>query len=427
MLIFSIVCCLNNTYASPQLIDRIVAVVNHNIILESDVKKFIKSIKQHTNTNNIPLYNDILLQHKVIEHLIMENIQLQIAKKHNIAITDYDVDKTIHNIIQQNNISMNNMYNSLSANKINYTAYRDQIRKEMLIATVCNNEVRSRIKILPQEIESLVKLINIQQYGINTAFNISHIFIPNSIPPVNQQLNNTEKYAIWLINQLKKGANFDKLLIHNSAISHVMTRYQLGWKNIEDLPSLFFNELHTLHKGDVIGPISSNSGLHVLQVNDIHNNQKNTYITEVNVRHILLRSSPVMTNNQAYIKLEEIRSQIKNKKMTFDQAARTISQDYISALKGGNLGWAVPTIYNPSFCNTVIHLKKGEISAPIYSPASGWHLIQLLDTRQINDTENTTKNLAYRVLFNHKFNEEIPSWMQEERAKAYVKIIDNSH
>lgn len=149
-------------------------------------------------------------------------------------------------------------------------------------------------------------------------------------------------------------------------------------------------------------------------------------VTEVNARHILLKPSPMMTDEQARAKLEAAAAEIKSGKTSFATIAKEISQDPGSAMQGGELGWASPDIYDPAFRDALMKLKKGEISAPVHS-SFGWHLIQLVDTRQVDKTDAAQKERAYRMLFNRKFAEEAQTWMQEQRAAAYVKILDGSN
>lgn len=166
-------------------------------------------------------------------------------------------------------------------------------------------------------------------------------------------------------------------------------------------------------------------GFHILKVNDLRGESKNISVTEVHARHILLKPSPIMTDDQARAKLEQIAADIRSGKTTFAAAAKQFSDDPGSANQGGDLGWTSPEVFDPAFRDALLRLKKGEMSQPVHS-SFGWHLIQLLDTRQVDKTDAAQKELAYRMLFNRKFAEEAQTWMQEQRAGAYVKILDNN-
>ena len=424
-LILGVAFCANTAFAAPQVVDKVAAVVDNGVVLESDVDGLMQSVKLNAREAGQQLPDDDTLRHQILERLIMDNIQLQMAKKMGINMTDADVDRAIGNIAQQNNMSMDQMRSRLAADGINYKTYREQIRKEMLISEVRNNEVRRRVTILPQEVEALAKQVG-SQNGADTELNLSHILIALPENPSQQQVDDAEQQARQLTDQLNKGADFGKMAVSYSADSQALKGGQMGWGKIQELPSLFAAALQTAKKGDIIGPIRSGVGFHILKVNDVRGGQANVSVTEVHARHILLRPSPVMTDDQARAKLQEVAQQIKYKQITFDEAARAISQDPGSALKGGDLGWAVPTMYDPAFRDALMKLQKGELSAPVHS-SFGWHLIQLMDTRQVDRTDDAQKDRAYRMLFNRKFAEEAQTWMQEERASAYVKIIDGSN
>jgi peptidyl-prolyl cis-trans isomerase SurA len=199
----------------------------------------------------------------------------------------------------------------------------------------------------------------------------------------------------------------------------------MGWGRIQELPSIFAQALATAKKGEVVGPIRSGVGFHILKVNDLRGQSQSISVTEVHARHILLKPSPIMTDDQARVKLEQIAADIKSGKTTFDKAAKEFSDDPGSANQGGDLGWASPDIYDPAFRDAIMKLSKGQTSAPIHS-SFGWHLIELLDTRKVDKTDAAQKDRAYRMLFNRKFSEEAQTWMQEQRASAYVKIIGSN-
>jgi len=164
-------------------------------------------------------------------------------------------------------------------------------------------------------------------------------------------------------------------------------------------------------------------GFHILKVNDMRGDNQSISVTEVHARHILLKPSPIMTDDQARQKLQEVAAEIKSGKLTFADAAKQLSQDPGSANQGGDLGWSSPEVYDPAFRDALLRLQKGQVSGPVHS-SFGWHLIQLLDTRKVDKTDAAKKERAYRLLFNRKFSEEAQTWMQEQRAAAYVKILD---
>ncbi|WP_109874015.1 peptidylprolyl isomerase SurA [Escherichia coli] len=357
-LLLGIAMIANTSFAAPQVVDKVAAVVNNGVVLESDVDGLMQSVKLNAAQARQQLPDDATLRHQIMERLIMDQIILQMGQKMGVKISDEQLDQAIANIAKQNNMTLDQMRSRLAYDGLNYNTYRNQIRKEMIISEVRN------------------------------------------------------------------GADFGKLAIAHSADQQALNGGQMGWGRIQELPGIFAQALSTAKKGDIVGPIRSGVGFHILKVNDLRGESKNISVTEVHARHILLKPSPIMTDEQARVKLEQIAADIKSGKTTFAAAAKEFSQDPGSANQGGDLGWATPDIFDPAFRDALTRLNKGQMSAPVHS-SFGWHLIELLDTRNVDKTDAAQKDRAYRMLMNRKFSEEAASWMQEQRASAYVKILSN--
>ncbi|WP_345830467.1 peptidylprolyl isomerase SurA [Erwinia sp. HDF1-3R] len=422
MLILGAALSASTAFAAPQVVDKVAAVVNNGVVLESDVDGMMQSVKGQAQQAGQQLPDDKTLRHQIVERLVMDNILLQMGKQAGIQISDAQLDQAIGNIAAQNKMSLDQLRSRLAYDGMNYATYREQIRKEMTIAEVRNNEVRRRVTILPQEVDSLAKQVATTN-DAGTELNLSHILLPLPENPTQQQVDDQETLAKQLVSESKNGGDFGKLAITYSADPQALKGGNMGWGRIQELPSLFAQALATAKKGDIIGPIRSGVGFHILKVNDVRGDKQNVSVTEVHARHILLKPSPIMTDAQAREKLTQVAADIHSGKTTFADAAKQLSQDPGSANQGGDLGWSSPEMYDPAFRDALLKLKKGQMSAPVHS-SFGWHLIQLLDTRQVDKTDAAQKERAYRLLFNRKFAEEAQTWMQEQRASAYVKILD---
>ncbi|MFD1804163.1 peptidylprolyl isomerase SurA [Mixta tenebrionis] len=422
MLILGVALAANTAIAAPQVVDKVAAVVNNGVVLESDVDGMMRSVKAQAQQAGQQLPDDRTLRHQIVERLVMDNIILQMGKQMGVQITDQQLDQAIGNIAAQNRMTMDQMRSRLAYDGVNYNAYREQIRKEMQIAEVRNNEVRRRVTILPQEVDTLATQMGAQN-SQGTELNISHILLALPENPSQQQVDEQEKLAKQLVGELRGGADFGKLAVTYSADPQALQGGNMGWGKIEELPTLFAQALSTAKKGDIVGPVRSGVGFHILKVNDLRGESQNISVTEVHARHILLKPSPILTDAQARQKMMQIASDIKSGKLSFAAAAKQFSDDPGSANQGGDLGWNSPEIYDPAFRDALLRLNKGETSQPVHS-SFGWHLIQLLDTRKVDKTDAAQKERAYRLLFNRKFAEEAQTWMQEQRASAYVKILD---
>ncbi|MTC56672.1 MULTISPECIES: peptidylprolyl isomerase SurA [Providencia] len=422
-LILGLVFASSASLAAPQQMDKVAAVVNNGVVLESDVQNMINTVKLNARNSGQQVPDDQTLRSQIIERLVMDNIMLQMANQMQLNIPEEAVNATIEDIARQNGLTLAQMEKRLVADGINMAKYRSEIRKEMLLAEVRNNEVRRRITILPQEVDALSNQMD-SQANAEMGVNLSHILIPLPENPTPEQLATAEALVSKVLSELKKGSDFGKLAIAYSADPQALKGGNMGWSRLQELPVVFSDQLKSSKKGDIVGPIRSGVGFHILRVNEISGgSQQPISVTEVKARHILLKSSPIMDDTMARQKLTQLSQEIRNGKISFEEAAKENSEDPGSALKGGELGWNIPDVYDPAFRDALMKLKKGEISQPVPS-SFGWHLIQLEDTRNVDKTDAAKKDQAYRLLFNRKFNEEAQTWMQEQRAAAYVNIVD---
>lgn len=421
LLTFALV--VNTCFAAPQELDKVVAVVNNGVVLESDVNTMMQSIKLNASQAGQQLPDDDVLRHQILDQLIIEQIILQLGQKMGIQVTDQQVDMMISNIAQQNHVTVKQLLAGMTARGMDYNDYRKQIHKEIVISDVRNNEVRRRVTILPQEVESLEKQLQ-NQNSADTELNLSHILIPLPENPGAQQVQQSQERADSVAEQARGGADFARLAITWSADQQALHGGEVGWMRIAELPAAFAQALVKAKKDDILGPVRSGAGFHILKVNDIRTQAQSVSVTEVRARHILLKTSPVLSDAQGQQELEQIASDIRSGKISFARAAEKYSQDTGSASQGGELGWASPNNYDPAFADALMKLEKGQLSEPVHS-SFGWHLIELLDTRTLDKTDEAQKDRAYRLLFNRKFSEEAANWMQEQRNSAYVKILNN--
>ena len=412
-------------FAAPQQMDKVAAVVNNGVVLESDVNNMLQTVVVNAKNAGQQVPDQATLRQQILERLIMDNIVMQMAGQMQITIPEQAIDGAIEDIARQNNMSSAQMKERLKRDGMSYDKYRSEIRKEMMMAEVRNNEVRRRVVILPQEVDALANLISAQN-SADSELNISHILIPLPENPTDAQMDAAKEKVSLIMGELQKGADFGKLAITYSADPQALKGGNMGWSRLQELPGLFVERLQSAKKGEIVGPVRSGVGFHILRVNDMRGNSQPISVTEVKARHILIKPSPIMTDEQARSKLQQITNDVKSGKTSFEDAAKQFSEDPGSALRGGELGWSMPDVYDPAFRDALMKLKKGDLSQPVRS-SFGWHLIQLEDTRNVDKTEAAQKDRAYRMLFNRKFSEELQSWMQEQRAGAYVEILDGSN
>lgn len=425
-LIISLLFIFSTTiFAVPQQLDKVLAIVNNSIVLQSDLDNMLNVVRINARNAGQQIPNENELRHKILEHLIIDTIIMQVAEKMQIQISNKEINMTISNIAAQNGLTISQLQKELAINGISIKNYISDIRKRMMIAEVQNNEVRRRIVVLPQEVESLATQLNYKS-SENTNVNLSYILIPLQKNPTYEQNQLALATVNKILKQLKQGADFGKLALIYSADSSALKSGQIGWSKIEELPTVFAQQIQHAKKGSIIEPIRSSVGFHILKLNDIKSGNIPISVTEMKIRHILIKQSPIMNNNQVYAKIEQIAQKIEMGQISFADAAKKYSQDSNSASRGGELDWNMHNVYGPAFHNSLMSLSKDKVSQPIHS-SFGWHLIQLEDTREINKiNEVSRKDYAYRLLFNREFNKEAQIWMQELRGSAYVKILNDN-
>lgn len=403
--------------------DSIVAIVNEGVILESDVNQRMNSITSSSDIADLP--DTETLKKQVIEQLINETLIFQEGKKLKINVTDKELDDALVKIATQNNLDSVGLQSYIVSLGINFDDYKKQIKKEILMDRIRIAGLRKYIKISDDEVDRMVKRLE-KKSDFNSSVEISHIVIEVPDEATQKQVDEAKEKATLIIEKLNDGADFTALAVSYSDADDAQKGGYLGWNSIDALPSLFETPVKSAKKGQVIGPLQSSIGFHIVKVNDIKLDQNATVEQEeINSSHILIAINALTTDEVAKEKIEKIREDIVSGKMSFYQSAQLYSQDPGSAENGGELGWSNPDVYDPAFKAALINLEPGELSEPVKSQF-GWHLIQLIDRRKIDATKSAQREQAYRSIFNRKYEEESLIWTRALRGDAYIKIIDDS-
>ena len=406
---------------SKQLLDKVAVIVDQGVILESEIQELVNNVKASAATNGQSLPSDRALRTQAIERLILENLQAQMAERMGIQISDPQLDQTINNIAQGEGLTPEQFRNAVAADGLTYETYRESIRKELVMGEVRRANVRRRVYITPQEINTLVELLN-QQGDAQAEYRLGHILIglPNNATEV--EITDARERADKVLELLNNGSDFQKIAIASSSGAEALDGGDMGWMNINSMPTLFAEAVEGKPKEELIGPIRSGAGFHILKVADTRGVEV-VQVEEVNARHILITPSIILSDTKAEQMLTEFRAQLIEGDADFAELAKEHSEDPGSALRGGELGWNDPNIYVPAFKEALATLEKDEYSMPIRSQ-HGWHLIQLIERRVDDATERRKEERAYQLIFNRKFQEETDAWMREMRDEAYIEVVD---
>ncbi|MFT6267687.1 MAG: peptidyl-prolyl cis-trans isomerase SurA [Alphaproteobacteria bacterium] len=406
-----------------ELLDKVAVIVDQGVVLESEITDLVKGVKDNAIANGQTLPSDAALRRQAIERLILENLQAQMADSMGIQISDPQLDQTIQNIAQQANMSMPEFRNQILNDGLAFEVYREQVRKELITGEVRRANVRRRVYITEQEIDTLMAVIN-QQGDEQAEYQLSHILIDIPGDASEEIVGEARDRAEKILDLLGTGSDFARLAIGASSGPKALEGGNMGWMNINSMPTLFAEAVGDKKKDEVIGPIRSGAGFHILKIADTRGAEI-VEIEEVNARHILISPSIILSDNKAEQMLKEFRAQLIEGDADFAELAKEHSEDPGSALQGGVLGWNDPSIYVPEFKESLASLKKDEYSMPIRT-VHGWHLIQLIDRRVDDATEKRKEDRAYQLIYNRKFQEETDAWIREMRDQAYIEVLDES-
>ncbi|GAA6203740.1 MULTISPECIES: peptidylprolyl isomerase SurA [Thalassotalea] len=400
-------------------LDRVAVIVNTGVVLESEVTELIDNIKQQAEKNNQTLPRDKALRVQVIDKLIDDTLVLEIGNRMGVQVSDAQLDETISNMARENNLTLEQFRQAIVKDNIDYEKYRENVRKELISGEVRRSSVRRRIYISPQEIANLLSVMK-EQTNSDVEYRLGHILIEFPPEPNQEDMNAAKVRAEKVIALLNDGSDFARIAIASSGGAKALEGGDLGWKNINEMPTLFSEIIEGKDKGTVLGPIRTGLGYSIVKVVDIRGRQV-VEIEEVNARHILITPSIILSEAKAEETLKGLREQIISGEADFADLAKEYS-DGPTSVKGGELGWADPRSYDPAFSSALAALNVDEVSQPFRS-SFGWHIAELTGRRTLDATKQMNENKAHQLLYQRKFGMESARWIKELRDEAYIEIL----
>lgn len=417
-LLAALVLCLPAVARSAPLeVDRIVAVVNNTVITEHELAARVDAALRQIASQNTPLPPRSLLEKQLLERMITEKVLMQIAEDTNIRFEGLALDRAIARIAQNNNMSPESFRKALEADGIDYDAFREQIRTEMTVARLREREVDNRLVITDAEIENYLANPG-QESNQRDEYNLAHILVlaPEGASP--EKLAELRDKAEKALAELKSGADFKQISAAYSDAQNALQGGALGWRAEDQLPTLFSSALVGMKPGDVSGVLKSGNGFHILKLLDKRGKNVQMVVKQTHARHILVKTNEVVSDSDARNRLIQLKERIENG-ASFEDLAKLHSDD-LSASKGGDLGWLNPGDTVPEFERTMDGLKPGDVSAPVQSPF-GWHLIQVLERRDQDVTQERKRLEARRAIRERKSDEAFDDWVRQQRDRAYVE------
>lgn len=417
----ALLCCFSlSSIAVEREIDRVAAVVDNGVVLKSDVTEIVNRVKRNASAQGQTLPSDAALKTQALERLIMTSIQLQLAQRMGLQISDAQLDDTIRNIAQGENLSLDAFRQRVTNEEGDYERFRERLRDEMITGEVVRANVQRRIYISPQEIDSLLKIME-EQGAINEQYNLGHILISIPNQATAEELASAKERADKVLALLRDGSDFKRIAIASSSGSNALEGGDLGWMNINEMPTLFSEAIRGRKKTDIIGPLRSGAGYHILTIFDIRG-ENVAEINEVKSRHILIKPSIIVSEERARHMLSEFVTKLRAGEADFAELAKQYSEDPGSKLNGGELGWSEPSVFVPAFRDTLNRLQVNEISEP-FRTEHGWHIAQVLDKRTVDATADKKREQIYRMIFNRRYNEETANFLRELRSDAHIEVM----
>ncbi|MDY6979242.1 MAG: peptidylprolyl isomerase [Pseudomonadota bacterium] len=407
-------------FAAPiQELDHVVAIVNDDVITRVELDQRLERIKSQARQQQQRLPDEQTLERQVLENLIVEELQLQLAEKAGIRVDDETVNQVINNIARENNLSLPQFQEVLRRDGMSFAAFRENIRNEIIINQLRKRRVEDSVNVTEQEVDNYLSNMENRQ-GLNDEFRLGHILIgvPDGATP--QQIQQAETKARQVYNRLRLGADFHQTAVAESSGQNALQGGDLGWRKGGQLPSALADILVDMEPGDISEPQRSASGFHILKLLDRRSSEQRRIVEQTLARHILIRPNQLVSNADARQRLARLRERIQRGE-SFADLARAHSDDTGSAAEGGSLGWFNPGSMVPRFEEVVNRLDPGQISQPFQS-RFGWHIVEVISRRKHDDTEQYQRIQARQSIHKRQSDEAIEQWLRRLRAEAYVEI-----
>jgi peptidyl-prolyl cis-trans isomerase SurA len=407
--------------AQIEPLDHIVAVVDEDVIVQSEVDDMIRSIAAQIREGGGQLPSREVLQKQVLEKLIMQKLQLVRASQLGISASEELLAQTISNIARRNGMPLTEFRQALEESGISFRDYRDKLRDEITIQRLMDQEVRRRIQVSDKEIQTFLSK-QAASSGSRSEYHLLHILIATPEVASTKQGSAAHDKATQLVERLRGGLDFRTAAINESDDQLALEGGDLGWRPANQLPTLLVDAVADLEKGEIADPVRSPSGYHIIKLEDYKGGEQHI-INQTHVRHILIKTNEVTSEDDARTRLQQLRQRILGGD-DFEALARSNSDDKSSAINGGDLGWLAPNDTVPRFEEEMDKLPNGGISEP-FRTDFGWHIIQLLDRRDYDSTETVQRAEAKQAITNRKFTEESFLYRRRLRDEAYVEIRDS--
>ena len=402
-----------------ELLDRVVAIVNDGVVLNSDLDAELAAVSERLRAQKLELPPQNVLRQQVLERLVLQELQVQRANKAGIKVSDENVNAALEDVAKRNNMALSQLPDAMAQQGVDYASYRDEIRREIMLQMLRQRDVLQHISITPREID---KFLEKQSHAPSerSEYNVSHILIAVGQEASPMQVDSASRRAQEVYERAKGGEDFAKLAVAYSNSQTAFDGGALGWRKGSELPTFLTDVVARLKPGEVSEPLRTPTGFHIVRLNEVRGAGAQTTVEDqIHVRHILMKTNELADDATVKQKLTAIRNRILGGE-DFSGLAQTVSEDPGSAVDGGDLGWAGPRTFTPEFEQVIQSLKDNEISEP-FKTQYGWHIAQVLGHRRFDNTDEMRRRQAMEAIRASKADEETELWLRHMRDEAYVE------
>lgn len=401
----------------PQPIDRIVAIVEDDVILQSELNDAVGAIQQQYASQPGQLPPIDVLRRQVLDRLILMKLQLQRADDQGIRVSDADVDQAVQNVANQNKMTPDQLRGAVEQSGLSFTAFRQQLHDQLIVQKLHQGVVHDSVSVTESEINNL---LNSPTYKAGEV-HLAHIQVSMPSGASAADIQNAQTKAEQALAAIKGGMDFKAAAIRFSDAPDALDGGDLGWRRIDEVPPAFVDTIDGMKTGEVSGILRGPTGFHIIQLIGQRAATKQM-VTEYHARQILIRPSELLSPTQAQQKAQDLYNRIVNKHQDFAKLAKDNSNDDTTANAGGDMGWFQQSDWGPMVGQKVDEMKDGEISQPIQSDA-GWHIIQRLGTRSSDMTTQVARDQARQAIGNRKADQAYDDYLRGLRSSSYVKIL----
>ncbi len=406
-------------HADIEKLEGIVAIVDDDVVLASELAERYNAVYQRivdSGASAMPSPDAVMSQ--LMERLIIERIQLQMANQRGIDIDDETLTQQVNLFAAENQMTLDQFREALEKDGISYRKFREDLRQQMQLERLQQAMVRRRVSISDQDLDDLIASPSFRELT-SDQYRVGHILLAVESGASEDTIARAAAAAKDIVAQLENGADFAQMAIEHSAASTALEGGDLGWRRAAELPSLFGEKVLQLAPGETADPVRNSLGFHIIQLLEKRGVSQQRQVQSL-VRHILVQPSAIRTAEQTRDLAHSLRDRIVAGE-DFGELAREHSEDAGSAMGGGDLGWTDGTEFVPEFRATMATLAVGELSEPFQSQF-GWHIVQVLDRRDQDVSDDARRNVAMQVLYERRFEEELQEWLQEIRDEAFVEL-----